>query len=236
MLNEAWDRIRRIPEILWVESEDPVASSSLWQQAGQAQDGDMSSDDTENLLEEEEEDSRASSRKRPEGAQTKRPRRQPSAFVHVNRSLDRWRRFIGVSRPAFFLLLCMLFLGAWETFRTKDSKTASLYKDPAHLKIYANDPFRTLRDAGITISATSEARIDTGKYISPSFAPAAATKARTTAIVLSWKRLDNLSVILAHLCSHAGSIFDSTIVWNNNPDIRLTAEVCDCRHSNMNAF
>lgn len=218
MLNEVWDRVRRIPEILWVETEDPVTSSSLWQQAGQAQDGDMSSDDTETLLEDE---SETAPRKRQENVQARRANKRPSAFVHLNRSLNRWRRCMGVSRPAFFLLLCMLFLGALETFRNKDSKTTSLYKYPALLKVYAKNPFRTLREAGIKIPSASRPQASQASLI-----PAAASnKAKTTAIVLSWKRLDNLVVILAHLCSHAGSIFDGTIVWNNNPDIRLTAEV-----------
>ncbi|GEM11861.1 CCR4-NOT transcription complex subunit 1 [Rhodotorula toruloides] len=44
----------------------------------------------------------------------------------------------------------------------------------------------------------------------------------TTAIVLHWKRTENVAVILAHLCQY--SFFDSVFVWNNNPDIRLTQQ------------
>ncbi|GAA5988666.1 hypothetical protein JCM10908_003667 [Rhodotorula pacifica] len=42
----------------------------------------------------------------------------------------------------------------------------------------------------------------------------------TTAVVLHWKRTDNVRVILAHLCQY--TFFDSVLVWNNNPEVRLT--------------
>lgn len=51
----------------------------------------------------------------------------------------------------------------------------------------------------------------------------AKTVGDTTAIVLHWKRTENVAVILAHLCQY--SFFDSVFVWNNNPDIRLTQQV-----------
>ncbi|GAA6009378.1 hypothetical protein JCM10207_003754 [Rhodosporidiobolus poonsookiae] len=44
----------------------------------------------------------------------------------------------------------------------------------------------------------------------------------TTAIVLHWKRTDNVKVILAHLCQY--TFLDAVLVWNNNPDITLTRE------------
>ncbi|GAA6042739.1 hypothetical protein JCM8097_005558 [Rhodosporidiobolus ruineniae] len=44
----------------------------------------------------------------------------------------------------------------------------------------------------------------------------------TTAVVLHWKRTDNVKVILAHLCQY--SMFESVLVWNNNPDVFLTRE------------
>ncbi|BGP66545.1 CCR4-NOT core subunit cdc39 [Rhodotorula toruloides] len=50
----------------------------------------------------------------------------------------------------------------------------------------------------------------------------AKTVGDTTAIVLHWKRTENVAVILAHLCQY--SFFDSVFVWNNNPDIRLTQQ------------
>lgn len=51
----------------------------------------------------------------------------------------------------------------------------------------------------------------------------------TTAIVLHWKRTDNVRVIVAKLCQY--EFFDSVFVWNNNPEIRLTREVSSARLS-----
>lgn len=45
----------------------------------------------------------------------------------------------------------------------------------------------------------------------------------TTAIVLHWKRTDNVRLVVAHLCRY--TFFDSVLVWNNNPDIQLTHKV-----------
>ncbi|GAA5967764.1 hypothetical protein JCM8115_006439 [Rhodotorula mucilaginosa] len=42
----------------------------------------------------------------------------------------------------------------------------------------------------------------------------------TTAIVLHWKRTDNVRLVVAHLCRY--TFFDSVLVWNNNPEIQLT--------------
>ena len=45
----------------------------------------------------------------------------------------------------------------------------------------------------------------------------------TTAIVLHWKRTDNVRLVVAHLCRY--TFFDSVLVWNNNPEIQLTHKV-----------
>lgn len=45
----------------------------------------------------------------------------------------------------------------------------------------------------------------------------------TMAIVLHWKRTDNVRVIVAKLCQY--EFFEGVFVWNNNPEIRLTREV-----------
>lgn len=54
-------------------------------------------------------------------------------------------------------------------------------------------------------------------------------KGDTAAILLNWKRLDNLVVIVTHLCRFA--FFDRIVVWNNNPDVFLTREVGQPSHS-----
>ena len=45
----------------------------------------------------------------------------------------------------------------------------------------------------------------------------------TTAIVLHWKRTDNVRLVVAHLCRY--TFFDSVLVWNNHPEIQLTHKV-----------
>jgi hypothetical protein len=45
----------------------------------------------------------------------------------------------------------------------------------------------------------------------------------TTAIVLNWKRTENVVVIVASLCQY--SFFQTVLVWNNNPDVFLTRDV-----------
>ncbi|GAA5849348.1 hypothetical protein JCM9279_006456 [Rhodotorula babjevae] len=44
----------------------------------------------------------------------------------------------------------------------------------------------------------------------------------TTAIVLHWKRTDNVGVIVAHLCQY--TFFETVLVWNNNPDVVLSPQ------------
>ena len=45
----------------------------------------------------------------------------------------------------------------------------------------------------------------------------------TTAVVLHWKRTDNVGVIVAHLCQY--TFFETVLVWNNNPDVVLSPQV-----------
>ncbi|GAA6025465.1 hypothetical protein JCM8202_003622 [Rhodotorula sphaerocarpa] len=42
----------------------------------------------------------------------------------------------------------------------------------------------------------------------------------TTAVLLHWKRTENVALIVAHLCQY--TFFDTVLVWNNNPEIRLS--------------
>lgn len=57
-------------------------------------------------------------------------------------------------------------------------------------------------------------------------------QADTTAIVLNWKRTENVVVIVASLCQY--SFFQTVLVWNNNPDVFLTREVCsNTYHSDL---
>ncbi|SCZ96021.1 BZ3500_MvSof-1268-A1-R1_Chr8-1g09951 [Microbotryum saponariae] len=51
------------------------------------------------------------------------------------------------------------------------------------------------------------------------FDDATGPRGDTTAIVLHWKRTENVIVIVSHLCRY--KFFDSITVWNNNPAVQL---------------
>ena len=44
-----------------------------------------------------------------------------------------------------------------------------------------------------------------------------------TAILLNWSRLENLKIIVKHLCRY--SMFKEIIIWNNNVQVHLTDQV-----------
>ncbi|MBW0481443.1 hypothetical protein O181_021158 [Austropuccinia psidii MF-1] len=55
--------------------------------------------------------------------------------------------------------------------------------------------------------------------------------ADVTAVVLNWHRLENMIVIVAHLCRY--DFFEAIIIWNNDPLQRLTRE--DFKHTHCPA-
>lgn len=224
-LAQMWDRLRRAPELLLVEYEDPVDPNSSWYEGGG--DGHESSD-TSDLLDD---DGQA-------GPSTSRPARRPSRkaaghYKRTRRFLDRTRRALGVSRAALVLLMLLLLLGIYESTRIGTvSSRRSLHQNPMSLKVNAKDPFKTLLQAGIDIEHANIpiAESRRGGVVNPKMTAVAEmpslAQAKVTAIVLNWKRTDNLVVILAHLCIFTSTIFSSVHVWNNNPDTFLNHEVC----------
>ena len=220
-----WDRVRRMPELLLVEYEDPVEPASPWREA----EGDeLDSSDTTDLLDEDRQGAPSSSTKA-----TQRSIRKRS--IHKNQLkgfFGRTRRALGVSRTAFALLILLLMLGIYET--TKISSISSrrlVYQNPMHLKINTKDPFQTLLQAGIDVQHPSVALAESNKMAvgNPKMPVVAevpsSTDAKVTAIVLNWKRADNLVVIAAHLCAFTNTIFNSVHIWNNNPDTFLTHDL-----------
>jgi len=45
----------------------------------------------------------------------------------------------------------------------------------------------------------------------------------TTAILLSWERMDSLKEIVVHLCPHV--MFKEIMIWNNKVDVHLEEKV-----------
>lgn len=48
-------------------------------------------------------------------------------------------------------------------------------------------------------------------------------KAEVTAILLNWSRLENMKIIVDHLCQY--DMFKQIMIWNNNGGVTLTEEV-----------
>lgn len=224
-LGRIWDRIRRVPELLLVEYEDPVDPNSPWYEGGA--EGEHESSDTSDLLDDDGQPASLTQK-----TARKVSRKNQSNKTKLRRIIDRTRRTLGVSRAGLVLLLLLLLLGIYESTKLGSaSSRRSLYQNPLSLKINIQDPFKTLLQAGIDVERPAApfaepSKMVTGNPKMPAAADLPSVKqAKITAVVLNWKRTDNLVVILAHLCSFTDSIFSSVYVWNNNPDIHLTHEV-----------
>lgn len=161
-------------------------------------------------------------------------RRDKTHLRRVGKAFDRTRRALGISRSGLVLLLLLLLLGIYESVKSVSSSFSGSHSGMPlvypRLRINSKKPFKTLAQAGITLPSTTSQQGMSSKQTPVEAANAKVALAsvqapRTTAILLSWKRLDNLVVVLAHLCAYTGSMFDTVQVWNNNPDVFLTQEV-----------
>ncbi|GAA6004003.1 uncharacterized protein JCM10292_000647, partial [Rhodotorula paludigena] len=136
----------------------------------------------------------------------------------------RQNRIPPLSRFGQLVVLALFLLGMREMLGP--SRTApARRRGPARVR--GRDPYDVLRDfeAPTTRYATTLPGLEqlwktsatsTDAYID-------ATEAGdTAAVVLHWKRTENVGVILAHLCQY--TFFDTILVWNNNPEITLTPQ------------
>lgn len=138
--------------------------------------------------------------------------------------LGRTRRIPALSRLGQFVVLVLLLLGVWELLHT----TLDTSRTSSSVRVKGRHPRSVLSDLAPPRSRYTTAVpgmeghwIDDQASVDP-FSDAKPA-GDTTAIVLHWKRTENVAVILAHLCRY--SFFDSVFVWNNNPDMRLTQQV-----------
>ncbi|GAA5831629.1 hypothetical protein JCM11251_000776 [Rhodosporidiobolus azoricus] len=142
----------------------------------------------------------------------------------------------GLSRLSLFVVALLFILGLRELLFSSSSSTApSRRRRLTPSDVSRRNPFSVLHALSPAPSrfATSIPGHDRLWQRNPlsssteldSFEMAgvsAAGEGDTTAIVLHWKRTDNVKVILAHLCQY--TMFETILVWNNNPDIHLTRE------------
>lgn len=136
-----------------------------------------------------------------------------------------------LSRTGYFVLGCLFLLGLREVFSLSNSRP----KDYQSIKIgQGRDPFAVLRDFAPSSTRIGALGLPGQDRLWKHEVGVADTvvdekEGDTTAIVLHWKRTDNVEVIVAHLCQY--SFFKHVTVWNNNPDVFLTREVSLVRHS-----
>ncbi|KAF9908202.1 hypothetical protein EC991_010128 [Linnemannia zychae] len=68
-------------------------------------------------------------------------------------------------------------------------------------------------------------RLDRGDISELDLRPVEGTN-MTTAILLSWERLDSLKEIVVHLCPHV--MFKEIMIWNNKVDVHLEEKMFNC--------
>ena len=134
--------------------------------------------------------------------------------------VDRQGKALRVSRVAYGVVLLLLLLGLREVI------LLSTTGHTREVKIRRRDPFQVLADFAPK-QLVASASAGQGRY----WRSELGTNERfldeeegdVTAVVLHWKRTENVVVIVASLCQY--SFFNSVFIWNNNPEIQLTREV-----------
>lgn len=159
----------------------------------------------------------------------------PRSHLHrdqdvVSSSRLRPSLFRGVGRVGQVVVLLLFFLGMWEILGSQDVRDQQGIEGRP-VRIRGRDPFSVLQDLQPRASklySTSIPSLDStwrtdlarpgGMDLSGEGA-----NGDVTAVLLHWKRTDNLKVIVAALCRY--EFIDSILIWNNNPDIALTRAV-----------
>ena len=142
-------------------------------------------------------------------------------------SLDSTKR--PLSRFGQFIVLCLLLLGLRELIGVGSSRDGQ--KRKGSIKVERRNPFAVLKDLKPPSSRYSTSipaldstwKVDTRTSLNTGSHEGNLVRGDVTAVILHWKRTENVRVILASLCQY--EFIESIIVWNNNPDIILTHKV-----------
>ena len=160
---------------------------------------------------------------------SRRPSNEPSTtpLSNLTTKFDNQRNRFALGRRGFLLVLFLLFLGLRDLLlRSSHHPTAA--KDPSKIRIKGRDPFLVLKEFTPAFVHPLGALLPFDKlwksdHQSGQEDDAVLGAGDTTAIVLNWKRTENVVVIVASLCQYA--FFETVLVWNNNPQLYLTREV-----------
>lgn len=123
----------------------------------------------------------------------------------------------GMSGRGITIVVLLLLLGLRELFLAPSPRTL-------RPKVHGRQPFDVLAelapDQSHALSGQSKLWFHEMGTTEDQYA---GERGDTTAIVLHWKRTENVVLEVAHLCRY--SFFRHVVVWNNNPDVFLTKEV-----------
>lgn len=227
-LTRMYQTLRRLPDILYVESQDPVSPATVWQKAISNLDDEQDSGDTSDLLDDDGDDVQ-SHRSKVKRNQTHRQLRHGRRTFKI---LDAARRKMGMTWTTFTILGLLLMLGVLDNIYKSRSSNSRTSTASSNLILDPLNPQKTLEMAGIQLQFRSATHRPISSMVAHGSAQdrqpigvATMSSRKATAILLNWKRLDNLIVIVAHLCHHAGTVFQEIHVFNNNPDLFLTIQV-----------
>lgn len=148
-----------------------------------------------------------------------------SSLNEISAKIDTQRRKLAIGRRGTIVVCLLLFLGLRELLKSSSGGSK-------HISVKGRNPFAVLSDLAAPPSRSLGALSPlTHQWMSNSVGRPGENTADTTAIVLNWKRTENVGVIIASLCQY--SFFDSILIWNNNPDLHLTREVSSSFNSSF---
>ncbi|GAA5999501.1 hypothetical protein JCM5350_002780 [Sporobolomyces pararoseus] len=144
---------------------------------------------------------------------------------------SRFHSFVGLNRFGQVVVLLLLLLGLSELFGSGPGiQEEEVRRRPIRVK--GRNPFSVLKDLRFRASpyySTTIPSLDSMWRIDPRINDVTGVSAGerraggdVTAILLHWKRTDNLRVIIASLCHY--EFIETIVVWNNNLDVVLSHE------------
>ncbi|KAG0142713.1 hypothetical protein CROQUDRAFT_49916, partial [Cronartium quercuum f. sp. fusiforme G11] len=164
--------------------------------------------------------------------QTNSIRSNPNQRNNYSRWLNFHSKKIGLNKKSFVCCIILLLIGIYELI--KKNHTLEQEEGIRGKKIRQNDeiikkPFDYLFYQNLlpdSLDDKTSLKLN-GKWIKPRIQSQFGLdrgniNQDVTAIILNWNRLDNLIVIVTHLCRY--DFFNSIMIWNNNYNNRLKKE------------
>ena len=147
-------------------------------------------------------------------------------LARLRASFNQPKDLLQLSRAGYLVVVCLLLLGLSELVSYSTHNSTS----PAKIRIKGRDPFDVLATltpprAHPSGALVAQDRLWKTGYGSTPEKQLDELEGDVTAIVLHWKRTDNVVLIVASLCQY--SFFNTIVVWNNTPEVHLSRKVCN---------